>query len=76
MSLEKYGPPERSSGTWADEKRKGREADSSRTEGTQKKWEGGMREKRRRVIETEREDGRGEMLAELEKQREDGEWRN
>lgn len=32
MSLEKYGPPERDSGTCTDEKRKGREADSRRME--------------------------------------------
>ena len=50
MSLEKYGPPERGSGTWTDGKRKGRGADSRRVENAKrKKWReevGRMREKK------------------------------
>lgn len=47
MSLEKYGPPERGSGTWTDEKRKGRGADSRRMENAKKReGGGGMNEKK------------------------------
>lgn len=48
MSLEKYGPPERGSGTWTDGKRKGRGGDSMENAlKKKKKAGGGMNEEKR-----------------------------
>ena len=72
MSLEKYGPPERGSGTWTDEKRKARgevTADARRVQKKKRDAGGGMNEKKggRKEKEGNGERKGGEMLAELEK---------
>lgn len=81
MSLEKYGPPERGSGTWTDGKRKGRGGDSRSMENVGEKREagGGMNEKKggrkKRVIEREREERCWQSWKNRVKMGRDGVWR-